>query len=680
MASFDGARYRLYWRMQRYRLALGLVVSAGCGGTPETMPDAGAQPVWKAEHIGPHSGFVSAVAFVPGSGTSAWISGDDASGIYRTDDGGNTLVPVTSAPLDWSTWSFVFGDGGQRVIAPAYYGRGVAISTDGGATWHVATDGLPQSGSADARHIWDAVITPANEVLLATGSGLYRSADGEHYSRVDSSALATATALTRIIRTSTGYVLGSENGRIYRSANAVTWTEDSTSDGPAITDFAEGAQGVYVAMQGGTLIRFSPSGQTTTVIDSTIDRRFELADTMKLAIAPIGAKDRIYVGVSVAVASTRRSATKLFVSDNGGATFTASSGLGGSSIFQLAVDPTNPSHALAGTVGDGVYVTTNAGAQWKPVEGDLRTTAVIGFAQDPADPSHIALTSVDTGPGTPSLWERVGGLWTQQPALLEDGNALLFDGGALFAGGGGTTASVPAIRRSANGGTGPFATEVQTSEQVMRLVRTARGIYAAGDGLRRRNADGTWAVLRPASPGENFRFNDVAEAADGSIVTCGAAGISVSATGDFSDAVALAAPDRTWYSCAISPAGRIVATSFGPGASELWTAPDLSAARSAGSWSQLATPIDHSTVASIVIAGDYWMIGGGDLLDGATVQSRSGIYASSDSGATWQAIDSDIWPSRIAWRLHRGSSDSEVYVPMWGGGLWRLTRGTSAGT
>ena len=46
------------------------------------------------------------------------------------------------------------------------------------------------------------------------------------------------------------------------------------------------------------------------------------------------------------------------------------------------------------------------------------------------------MTSVDTGPGTPSLWERVGGTWTQKRALVDDAIALVFDGGALIAGGG----------------------------------------------------------------------------------------------------------------------------------------------------------------------------------------------------------------------------------------------------
>lgn len=659
----------------QYRVCCAIAWFVACGSSSsgvDSGPGGSLAQRWRAEHVGPTTGFVSAVAFAPGSASVAWISGDDASGLYRSTDGGASVVPVTSSPLDWSTWRFAFGDGGKWIVAPNFYGRGVAISTDSGATWRVVTDGVPQAASPDPRDVFDTLITPTNQVLLATGSGLYRSVDGEHYSRVDSPGLATATALTRIIRTPSGYWLGSKNGRVYTSTDAVTWQDASGVDGPEITDLAVGQQGTYVALAGGQLIRFAATGAIQTLIDPTKDSRFALADWVKIAIAPNGAKDRIYVGINVAVAATQVAVGKLFVSDDGGATFPLrSNGLGGASIFQIAVDPTDAAHALVGTVGDGAYVTRDAGKQWIASAGDLRATAAIGFAQDPADPSHIAMTSVDTGPGTPSLWERSGGTWKQRPALVEDAISLAFDGGALIAGGGATTAAIPAIRRSANGGAGPFAIEVMQSELTMRLVHTSRGVYAAGDALRKRDATGTWTTLRAAAPGVSF--NDVAEVADAGIVACGTT-MQLSANGDFTDAVVLAAPDQAWYSCAIAANGALVATSWGAGVSELWTAPDLVAARSASNWTRIATPLDHTTIVSIAVVGDHWLIGGGDALDGATIHARSGIYASDDAGATWTSIDADIWPSRIAWRLHRGVRDPEVFAPLWGGGLWKLSR------
>lgn len=661
----------------RYCGFLVCAFGAACGASSSGFPsDAGSTQRWRAEHVGPHTGFVSAVAFAPGSGSMAWISGDDASGVYRSTDGGTTVVPVTTSPLDWSTWRFAFGNSGQRIVAPAYYGRGVAMSMDSGATWRVVTDGVPQGASPEPRNVYDALITPTNDILLATGSGLYRSSDGERYSRVESSALETAGALTRIILGPSGYWLGSKNGRLYTSNESVTWTDLSGADGPEITDLAVGQQGTYVALAGGQLIRFSPAGNTEVLIDPTADTRFALADWVKVAIAPNGTKDRIYVGINVAVSSAQTTSGKLFVSDDGGATFPLrSSGLGGASIFQLALDPSDPAHVLAGTVGDGVFVTRDAGKQWVASTGDLRATAAIGFAQDPSDPSHIAMTSVDVGPGTPSLWERIAGTWKQRPALIEDAISLVFDDRSLIAGGGGTTNDLPAIRRSANGGDGPFVVEVKPNDSVLRLVRTSRGVYAAGDALRKRGAGGTWTTLRSAAPG--VAFNDVAELPDGAILACGT-DMLLSANGDFTDAIELAAPDKAWYACTTTASGVLVATSWGAGVSELWVAPDPVAARSAANWTRLATPLDHTTILSVVVVGEYWLIGGGDALDGATIQARSGIYASSDSGATWSAIDADMWPSRIAWRLHRGATDAEVFAPLWGGGLWRLTRADPA--
>src|SRR5262249_8442822 len=151
------------------------------------------------------------------------------------------------------------------------------------------------------------------------------------------------------------------------------------------------------------------------------------------------------------------------------------------------------------------------------------------------------------------------------------------------------------------GAEGPFAVEVPAEQtEILRLVRTSHGVYAAGDVLRRRDPSGTWSTSWPSA------IIDVAEAPDRTLVGCGL-GVYASTTGDFTDAVELPAPPEAWYSCTISDTGAIVVS----GAGEVWSASDLTAARSAVSWKRIATPLDGAQLISVLASGDYWLIGAG---------------------------------------------------------------------
>ncbi len=634
-----------------------VLILAACGDSSNMPPDAVSQDAtidagidytWSAAHVGPASGFVSAVAFAPGSGT-LWISGDDTSGLYRSTDGGTTLAPAAGAPLDWSTYGFAFSSSGGRVVAASHFGRGVAVSEDAGSTWSVLTMGLPQ-GADDARRIHDAEVLGDGTIVLATGSGLYRSRATQF-----EPLISAPGGYTQIARTASGYLAGTDTGRIWSSVDGLEWTELTTEDGATITDIAVGALGTYVANTDGLVVRLTPAGGLDVIANPATDARFATALWTKLAVAPHASTDRIYLGV--VGAANRRAAAKLFVSSNGGATFVArSTNLGGSSAFAIAVDPADSAHAVLGTVGEGAFVTRDAGLTWSATTGDLRATAVLGFAQDPSDPDHLLLASVESLPGTPSLWERAGGAWTLRPGLVDDARSLAYDGATVIAGG---FAGAAPLRASAAGAAGTFAIEAGGEGDVMRLIRTSHGLHALSGTLARR-AGGAWTTLWTAP------VNDLAEATD-ALVICGV-GMFSSASGDFTDAVELRAPPHPWFGCDIDGGGAVVATGNG----ELWRAPSIAAATSTTAWTRVPTPLDGVQLLSIRTARSTWVIGGGDVDVAASVTSRSGLYVSEDAGSTWQRLDTT--PSGTVWQLHRGHDRDELFAAMWGGGLWRLTR------
>lgn len=620
----------------------------------ELAPLATATATWTAEHVGPASGFVASVRFAPGSSSRVWISGDDASGLYQSLDGGQTLTALASAPLDWSAYAIAAR--GNRLVAPNHFGRGVAISDNLGSTWRVVTAGLPQ-GAGELRRIYDADLTSAGHILVATGSGLYRSTDRISFARV-TSGLGTATSLTRLLRTSTGYLAGSANGRLYASADGASWSELSTADGTPICDLAVGVQGIYVASYSGLVVRLPPSGAPQVIANPQTDARFATSLWTKLAVAPRGAVDRIYLGT--VGSATTRAASKLLVSDDGGLTFVdRGAGLGGASVFSIAIDPFDANHAVLGTVGDGMYWTQNAGVTWTMTRGDLRATAPLAFAQDPADREHWLMASIEGLAGTPSLFERRATGWTRQTSLPADTTALTFAGGLMLA----APMEPGQPVRVASTAAGPWVEVPSQAGRVLRWVTTGRGLYAAGAVLERL-VGSAFVVALPAP------MSDVAEqpaSTGGAIVACGL-GMFVSSDGSFGDAAALPAPARPWLSCRFDSAGRLLAT----GGGELWMAPSLSAARTAAGWRRVVTPLDGAELVSALPHGARWWLGGGFVDLGARAGAHSGLFYSEDGGATWIAAHAAMTPSRTVWQLHPGRDEHELFVALWGGGLWRL--------
>ena len=71
-----------------------------------TAPDSETEtpPDIEIHSIGPSDiGFFSSVAFHPSRAGEVWASGDDSSGLYQSNDGGDTWALVDRLPLDQAT-------------------------------------------------------------------------------------------------------------------------------------------------------------------------------------------------------------------------------------------------------------------------------------------------------------------------------------------------------------------------------------------------------------------------------------------------------------------------------------------------------------------------------------------------------------------------------------------------
>lgn len=171
-----------------------------------TWTPIGPQPT-SSTSFGFTSGRVSTLAVDPANANIVYLGGAQG-GVWRSNDGGQTWIPLTdnqpslavgSIALDPTTCNstgcltIYVGTGEEVFSLDSYYGAGVLKSTDGGNTWTQlgkAVFGVPINGGVGGARIGSMAIDPTNNqhlfaavqklVNVDTGisSGVYESNDG----------------------------------------------------------------------------------------------------------------------------------------------------------------------------------------------------------------------------------------------------------------------------------------------------------------------------------------------------------------------------------------------------------------------------------------------------------------------------------------------------------------------
>ncbi|MGW6201065.1 WD40/YVTN/BNR-like repeat-containing protein [Kribbella sp. NPDC055110] len=100
-------------------------------------------------------------------------------------------------------------------------------------------------------------------------------------------------------------------------------------------------------------------------------------------------------------------------------------------LYDAVVDPRNPDHVVAGVMSDGVYVTFDGGRTWtrsRPVE---RVNA-FSLAISPADPSKVWMEGYDRDRSTRYIWESTDG-GQKFREVLDQSRADLINGNKMWA-------------------------------------------------------------------------------------------------------------------------------------------------------------------------------------------------------------------------------------------------------
>ncbi len=344
-------------------------------------------------NVGPvnMSGRVTDVEGVPGNPNVVWV-GAASGGVWKTTDGGLTFAPVFDdqpiasvgdLALAPSNPDVVYvGTGESNVRNSVSFGNGVYRSPDGGATWR-------RVGLEKTRHVSRVLVHPSDPDTVWVGAlgsiygpaaerGVFRSTDGgqswqktlyldEWHGVADIDLDPTNpnvlyAALWRFERKPWTHRSGSEEGGVWKSVDGgATWTEleeglPKLAGRLGVKVAPSDPQVVYVIAESdeGTLFRSADRGKKFEKVSEDVEivsRGFYYTD---LRVDPVD-EDRVY-----AVAS------RLFVSPDGGKTFTRISRSTHIDFHSLWIDPLDPDRMWQGQDG-GVAVSYDRGRTWEPI-------------------------------------------------------------------------------------------------------------------------------------------------------------------------------------------------------------------------------------------------------------------------------------------------------------------------
>ena len=285
-----------------------------------------------------------------------YLAGMDGGNLLMSRDAGATWTRPLSGYDNWngSTGVAVGGRAGDCVyVLLGQYGfNGIARSTDGGATWLVvsgAAAGLPERAMTTAPPGRIAASTrEANRVWATIDGVLYRSSDGGRHWLAGAAGLALGDI-------------------------AVAETSPRTI-------FVGGAAGLYQSTDDGATLRLvagSPANPTRLAIDPSNPRRLYFTN---------------WLAVGGGVWRYEQSAFTQLRAD--------------STLYDVAVDPTNPARLVAVT-GDhpfhdvarasGVWVSSDAGATWNLASTGLPMTRINTAMFDPAVPGRVVIGTLGRG-------------------------------------------------------------------------------------------------------------------------------------------------------------------------------------------------------------------------------------------------------------------------------------------
>ncbi len=335
---------------------------------------------------------------------ASWSAGN--SGLHHNQIQSLAIDPAAPTTLFAGTW------------------RGVARSTDGGATWQLVFNTVEPVPAL--------IITPANpstvyaglagNILLAGATGnLLKSVDGGTNWTLSSTGIVSQSVNKLVLDPQAPATLyaATEVG-VFKSTNAATTWSSSGLGTLVVSDLAvnpTNTSTLYAATAGG-VARSTDGGASWSGFNNGLTNLLVQA----LAVDPI-APSTLYAGTQQGPFKSTDAATN----------WTAiNTGLGDSNITvtALAIDPAAPATVYAGTI-NGLFKSLNSGGSWSPATNDLTALNITVLAISPGSSAtlYTGTRGVDSFGGTDAFLAKFS-------TLPASGGALLFRGSVVFGGNG----------------------------------------------------------------------------------------------------------------------------------------------------------------------------------------------------------------------------------------------------
>ena len=285
----------------------------------------------------------SRLAVCAGDSRRAYLASYE-SGVYRTDDGGQSWRKLSSYPCDYAHSVAVFPENHDRILVggePA----AIYLSEDGGNTWQecLGFKQVPESDNwffhSQTRdsHVRDLQLAPDDPNLIYAGievGGIVRSKDG-----------------------------------------GVTWQQLQGTDDDihSICFSPHNPSTVYTGTARGPF-RSDDRGDNWRPITDGLERRYTVP------VTPSPDDDR-HVLLSVAT-NSRRKGAEAYVSDDGGTQWSRLWDLGADDDMAVAFvwDPVDSHRVYAGTDSGKLYGSADRGRSWSPLNVELPSLAVGALA------------------------------------------------------------------------------------------------------------------------------------------------------------------------------------------------------------------------------------------------------------------------------------------------------------
>jgi hypothetical protein len=310
-------------------------------------------------------------------------------GVFRSTDSGTTwtrqsatnLASIIGAQAFWSGRLFVHPTNPSDLWAD---GVGLAHSTNGGASF-TAISGL----HADHHAQWFSPANPA-VILKGTDGGLYRSTNGgsnwTHFNNLPISQFYTVEAHALDPARIYG---GLQDNGVQRTPTGQTndWSRIVGGDGLEVHVDLRSTQVVYAESQFGALRRSTDGG--TSFSNATSGLTGRLGWKTPIAIDPAstgtGTTSTLYLGSHLLFRSTNSAGSWTAIS---GDLTNGDQGVGTvvfGTITTVAVAPSNKNTIYIGTDDGNVWITQNAGVSYTRIDASLPDLWVTRVAVDPGN-------------------------------------------------------------------------------------------------------------------------------------------------------------------------------------------------------------------------------------------------------------------------------------------------------